>query len=678
VFFVRARVKVQEGRLMAKPRLTAPSGQRDVGWLVAIGLCGAVVRLVFAWQYTRDPLGRYAWVDESNYRSWAESILHGGWWPLRPFYQDPLYPYWLACLMGVVGSDVVVLRLVSAGLGALTPMAVAWAGRVGLGRAEGLVAGWAAALYAPLIFADGSLEKEGFATFWTALALGLMAHLSRSERPVWAGTAGMAWGIVGLLRSNALMMAPLGAAWLMVRPAEPATSGRHRGWRLALAYLAGFLLVVMPVAAINTAMSNPRELLGTTWQLGPNFYIGNGPEADGTYVAPPFVRAHPAYEPGDYAAEAMRRAGRALTPGQVSRFWLVEGLKQWARAPIASVNLLLRKLALLTHRSEIPDNQDMEFVQLVAAPALGCGIIHFGIVFPLAAVGLARVPRTRFWWILSLSTGVGLAATALFFVVGRYRVPWVSGLILLASAGVVDLVRLARLRDWRAIAWRVGALVLPAVLLSWRPQADPAPNRWGNQLIALGVANLRDGRADAAIDALDLARASSPAMAANVRRLSSDGPLHELLRETIDHELAGAPAPADEAHRAILQARLLRQLPETSAQARSLLETGRRAHPVGPSVNREWAALVLSWPDRPDDRVRALEALKQAARSPEGDHRAARLVSVLTSDPRPLERPGGPIDPDSRRLARVVQAMRASRTPDTSGRSRASGAPSTR
>src|SRR6516162_7820829 len=106
---------------------------RDAGWLVAIGLSGAAVRLAFAWQYTRQPLGQYPWVDESSYWTWAQAILRGGWWPVRPFYQDPLYPYWLACLIAVVGSDVAHLRVVSAGMGALTPLVVTWAGRIGLG-----------------------------------------------------------------------------------------------------------------------------------------------------------------------------------------------------------------------------------------------------------------------------------------------------------------------------------------------------------------------------------------------------------------------------------------------------------------------------------------------------------------------------------------------------------------
>lgn len=354
---------------------------RDAGWLVAIGLTGAAVRLVYAWQYTDQPLGQYPWVDESSYWSWAQAILRGGWWPVRPFYQDPLYPYWLAGLMAVVGTDVAGLRMASAGLGALTPLVVFWAGRTGLGRSEGLLAGWATAVYGPLIFADGCLEKEALAAFCTALALGLCACVSHSGRLALAGAAGAAWGVVGLLRSNALLMAPLAAGWLLLGTSEQRPQNGKQGLRLALACLAGFFLVVLPVAAVNTAVSNPRELLGTTWQMGPNFFIGNGLGATGTYIAPPFVRAHPAYEAADYAREAMRRTGRQLTLGQVSRFWFLEGIKQWAQEPVASLRLFAWKLALLFHRFEIPDSQDIEFVRIVAAPRWRGGLSISGLCF---------------------------------------------------------------------------------------------------------------------------------------------------------------------------------------------------------------------------------------------------------------------------------------------------------
>ena len=206
---------------------------RDAGWLVAIGLTGAVLRLAFAWQYTGQPLGQFPWVDEASYWSWAQAILQGGWWPVRPFYQDPLYPYWLACLMGVVGTNVAAS---ADGLGRRGSRHTArrlLGGADGLGRAEGLLAAWATALYGPLIFADGSLEKEGLAALCTAVALALDRSGLEVGPAGAAATAGAAWGVVGLLRSNALLIAPLAAGWLLSGATEQ--TGQDRNQRLRLA-----------------------------------------------------------------------------------------------------------------------------------------------------------------------------------------------------------------------------------------------------------------------------------------------------------------------------------------------------------------------------------------------------------------------------------------------------------
>src|SRR5262249_9346541 len=150
----------------------------------------------------------------------------------------------------------------------------------------------------------------------------------------------------------------------------------------------GFVLAVAPATLVNALVSRPAELILTTWQGGANFYIGNGPEATGTYAAPAFVEANPAREADDFAAEAERRVGRRLGYSGVSRFWLAEGLRHWREAPLGSLRLLAYKAGLLAHDFEIPDNQDFEVVRLVAAPRLSWGFLSFGTVLPLAALAL--------------------------------------------------------------------------------------------------------------------------------------------------------------------------------------------------------------------------------------------------------------------------------------------------
>ncbi len=168
-----------------------------------------------------------------------------------------------------------------------------------------------------------------------------------------------------------------------------------RGRRLAngLAFSGGFALAILPSTVTNALVGRSHELILTTYQAGANFYIGNGPGATGTYQAPDFVEANPAREGDDFEAEAWRRSGRPLSPAQVSRFWLGEGLAHWREAPGDSLRLLLTKLGLLMHDFEVPDNQDIEFVRLVASPRLAWAFLSFGWLAPCAVLGLARRDR---------------------------------------------------------------------------------------------------------------------------------------------------------------------------------------------------------------------------------------------------------------------------------------------
>ncbi len=591
---------------------------------LAIGTGALILRLAFATQYAGHPLGRMPWVDEGAYWARAQEILAGHWLPERPYYQDPLFPYLLAGLMRLVGTDVPRLRIALACLGSLTPVAVYWAGRVGLGRAEGLVAGILAVACGPWIFADGQIEKEGAAALFAALALVATAAASEARR--WrTGVAGAAWGVVALLRANALALAPVGYLWCLW------TKGRRRAFVAGGLFLAGFALALAPTTVVNAWVSRPRQFIMTTWQGGANFYIGNGPEATGTYAAPEFIEANPAREADDFAAEASRRAGRRLTETEVSRFWLRQGFARWRDAPGASLRLLGKKLAFVLNDREIPDNQDFEGVRLLAAPRLGWGSVSFGILLPLAALGLGRTERSRFWWFLVLSTGTGLATTALFFVVGRYRVPWLPGLTLLASVGLVETIRQLLTRRLGTLAGRGAILALPAAVAAWWPLDDPAPDRWGHQEIALAVAYLGEQQLSPAIDALDDARALGTGSSARVSALLASGPVHDRVAMLVGVRLgfSGDSGAVPDVERA----RLYRQLPERREESRRLLFDRLNLAPDDPVARREWGAWQLGNSDEPGARQSAHEELARAVASPAGDASASILLALLASDP---------------------------------------------
>jgi hypothetical protein len=276
-------------------------------------------------------------------------------------------------------------------------------------------------------------------------------------------------------------------------------------------------------------------------------------------------------------------------------------------------------------------------------------------------LGVSRSSRTPFWGFLVLATVAGLMSTALFFVVGRYRIPWLPGMSLLAAAGVVDTARRLAAQQWRATAWRVGLLAVPAVVLAWRPLTDPTPARWGHAQIELALANLAEGRLEPAIDALDDARALDADTAAHVARLLDAGVVHDRLASLVllrlDRSRPLPLGPASDLDRA----RWFRQLPETRLRSRHLLEARLRSASDDPATRREWGAWWLGATSDPDARHRAAAEFARATRGPSGDLSAAVLLALLTCNSRPLA--AWTLPPSDRhgprlRLARAILRVR--------------------
>ena len=84
----------------------------------------------------------------------------------------------------------------------------------------------------------------------------------------------------------------------------------------------------------------------STFQAGPNFYIGNHRGATGRYR--PLVRGHetPTFERRDATMLAEREVGRTLSPREVSRHWLSRGMDDIRAAP-GSWLLLMTKKSLM-------------------------------------------------------------------------------------------------------------------------------------------------------------------------------------------------------------------------------------------------------------------------------------------------------------------------------------------
>ncbi len=434
------------------------------GALAAIFAAALLVRLAHVWQLGDSPFADLLLGDSAGYDRWARRLAAGDWLGSEVFYQAPLYPYLLGVVYTVLGADVTVVRVCQAVLGSASAVLLAAAGGRFFSPRVGIAAGAVLALYAPAIFVDATLQKSVVDLFLLTGLLWLLSRTLDGAPPVrrWIGV-GALLGALCLTRENALVLVAVPVVWLWLERRE-----RPDWLRQAALVAAGVALVLAPVALRNGLVGGEWHL--TTSQFGPNFYIGNNAEADGAYRPLRYGRGDAAFERNDATLLAEAAAGRALTPAEVSRYWVGRALDDIAAAPGRWLGLLVRKAALTFNAVEVIDTESQYAHAEHSLPLAATGwLAHFGVLVPLAAVGIAVTwPQRRRLLPLYLMLGLYAASVVAFYVFARYRYPLTPLLVLFAAAGGDHLARAAQRTATLARAPLVAALVLAcAIAANW-------------------------------------------------------------------------------------------------------------------------------------------------------------------------------------------------------------------
>jgi tetratricopeptide (TPR) repeat protein len=658
----------------ARARADEEPRRRAARWLLpAVFVLALAVRLAFSHEIRDLPTLHQLVMDAQRYDALARDVLDHGWRPREPFYQAPLYPYLLAAVYAVAGRSPAAMRVVQALAGAITAvLAAVAAGRLSRRRATAAaaVAGMLAALYAPAVFYTPLLLKTVPVLLLESAALVLLLPPpGRRMTAARALAAGCALGGAALLQESLLVLAPAAALFVLAAgsngeaafgerhnpPApedraatrelvsddggpsptapdpEPAASGgsRHgQEWQRRLAAAlglgAGAALALAPATLLNYAAGG--ELLLTSSQGGMNFYIGNARGATGTYAALSPGSQAPEQQRADArrlaAAFASRERGRpvapgALTPAEISRIFWHETGRQIAADPGAWLRLLLRKLRLFWNTYELPDAEGFR-VYRRESTLLRCDPAVFGMVAPLAAVGLAalvREGRRREAALLALLAAAACAAVVTFFVFGRYRLAVVPFLLPLAAAGVLELAEVCTRA--RATGWRTAA----------RPAQDLALLAAAGLVVNLPCYPAAEIRRQDAVIEYNLGTAAtswSEDSYADFRRLAAGG---------------GAASPAAR--------RRLAEAVEEASRAAAYLEAAAGASPGFLAAELEWAVArerrasyladaggygeAAADLDAARQRLGAALAAGQASGAPELDREARRTLAELAA-----------------------------------------------
>jgi len=484
------------GDITRRPDVFVPA----IIFIVALG-----VRLLHLFQVESIPLFYHLASDGRSYDEWAQRIAGGDWWGREVFYQAPLYPYFLGMLQFIMGRDLWSIRVVQVVLGAASSVFLYWAGKSFFSRGAGIAAGFMLALYAPAIFFDALIQKTVLDIVLISLLLLLVGKtLSKPEGRRWVAM-GAVLGLLGLSRENALVWVLVIAIWIWFYFAERPPGTRLR-W--VMFFAAGVMLVLLPVGLRNLQLGG--ELTLTTSQLGPNFFIGNNPDADGSYA--PLLPGHgdPKFERQDATQLAEQAVGKKLSPGEVSRYWLGRAGDYISSRPIEWLGLTVKKWLMVWNVRELEDAEDFYLYQRWSPLLKGLGwFSHFGLLAPLAALGCFLTWREwrKIWLLYGLLLSMA-ASVALFYVFGRYRLPLVPPLMLLAGAGVMEMVSLYRARVAHGTGAAVALLIVVGAIVNWPITGKAGPSSAGYN--NLGNAFGKEQKFDAARESYEQALAVQP------------------------------------------------------------------------------------------------------------------------------------------------------------------------
>jgi hypothetical protein len=416
----------------------------------------------------------------------------------EPYFVSPLYVYFLAAILKLTASSLFPARLVQVLLGTAAAGLVFAAARRLFGERAAVVAGLLYVLTGVVTFHEILILQAALDPFLTALFLylltvgltsgGFSSKGNEGEArsggslswAIWVA-AGAAGGLLALNRPNAL----LALAAVAIALAVPSLVARRRGgsrvshsleedplptFRPAATFAFGVALAIAPVTLRNLAVSH--ELILISSHGGLNFYIGNNPEADGTYHAVPGITSSIEGQAEDTKRVAESQAGHELSVRQVSEHFAQKAWAWIAANPGAAAKLFARKVWYVLSGDEVPLNFSYPWYReksfalklLVVGPGLLVPLGGAGLALLLLGAGRLRPARAAAWVVFAPAYIVAVAA---FFVATRYRLPLFVPLSIGAGGAAAALFGSRPAGERRLLAVPVVVAALLAVPALW-------------------------------------------------------------------------------------------------------------------------------------------------------------------------------------------------------------------
>jgi len=456
--------------------------------LIVVG--GLFLRLNFVYTASKIPFNFLS--DSSQYFTWAKNIISGKE-STEVYHQGPLYPFFLALVFSLSSPSILNALVVQAMLGALTCLLIFLLSmRIFKHVWMGIASAFMMAIYAPAIFYNGMLLMATLLIFINLLFLLVLLKAIESRSNLLWALAGLLLGLSALARATILLFIPFLVAFLAGKTVYEYRQGRKKAKEGILSFFThqclfplaffgiGAILMILPVTVRNYLKGRDCVLIAAN--AGITFYEGNNPWATGQYMDPPGLDLAEDFNGGRIAGFYEKRH---LRPSEISSFWFRESLRFIRENPLSYLKLFFRKCAYFWNRYEIPNAENIYFARQYSK-VLRLPLLSFLVVGTLGLLGLImalykRIPNA---FVLLLFLLSHMAATVLFFITARYRLPIAPILIVFTAYSLFELI--TEFRDGRYMStflWiAIGGLFFVFIAFPWKglnPRHDYASS-YGN------------------------------------------------------------------------------------------------------------------------------------------------------------------------------------------------------
>lgn len=400
--------------------------------------------------FEKHPLPGVPYQDrEKRQRGVAVQKVWDEWYGGNRYHQEPLYAYFLASVIGATaGSDVSYVFALQMLVGVLSIGMLFGLTRRVLGDLVGVVTALIAILWGPLIHYEIILLRTSMIVFFS-LAVLYGAQRMRDSGPAMSGVSRWRWfGFGALLGAAAAMKTTLLLLGLGLAMGLVWSRRREAAYllRTITPMGVGILVSLAPFLLRNVIVGAP--IFSLTSVAAVTFAGANTPNYQPAWGWAPFDCL-------DEIAAVMRASQGSFLAAVTESIALHESF-------VSYCGLLWEKFLLIWHWFELPNNSNYYYT---CSHSVVLGAMRYLVaawwVIPAGLIGVVlawRKPGTRAWvWFLVCS----VAPLVVFYVLSRFRVPMVVGLMPFAAFAVTQFV------DWiwsrRADRW-VPTLILFVVM----------------------------------------------------------------------------------------------------------------------------------------------------------------------------------------------------------------------